>query len=337
MTRSITTSLALLGLLACTPPVFAQPQPADAADAPPPPPAPAPAPAPVAVVEGAEQAPAAQSVPYVGLVLVPTTPEARAQLKLADGVGLTVMDVAPESPAEEAGLQRHDVVHKLDDQIIVNPQQMGTLIRMHGTGAKVTLSVYRAGQTVKVPIEIGSTQRRDAAQAVRHQIRFAPGGVQVVPLDEQGGMMVADEEIEARARQIEAQLERIREEMQRHQGLGNDARQRIEQLLEQAQEARQGQGNVPRAGVTRAMRIADGEHVIEIRQTNDDKTLKVSDPDGNVIFDGPINTDEQRAAVPADVLEKVEKLEKRANVRIQINRQAAPAPAEQEPDEHQLN
>jgi len=304
-----------------------------------------PADVPADAPQPAEQAPAVKRVPYLGLVLVPTTPEARAQLKLADGVGLTVADVAPNSPAEEAGLQRHDVVHKLDDQIVVNQQQMGTLVRMHGVGADVTLTVYRAGDSVAVPLKIGSTQRRDLVRPVQHQIRFAPGGVQVVPLDPAGGgLPITDEDIEERARQIEAQMERIREEMRRHQGLNDDARQRIEELLEQVQPeapaAQQGQVRLDGPGVARAMRIADGEHVIQIREANGDKTLKVADTEGNIIFDGPINTEEQRAAVPADVLEKVEKLEKRANVRIQINRQAVPAPEPAQPDpdaDHQLN
>ncbi len=70
----------------------------------------------------------------------------RQQLQLDHGVGLVIEHVTPESSADDAGLQRHDVLHKFDEQILVNPEQLHTLIQLHQPGDRVRLLVIRSGQ-----------------------------------------------------------------------------------------------------------------------------------------------------------------------------------------------
>jgi len=67
----------------------------------------------------------------------------------------------------------------------------------------------------------------------------------------------------------------------------------------------------------RVMRFADEEHQLEIKPLASGKReLIVTDKAGKEIFHGPIDTDEQRKAVPEAVRPKLEKLEKSATVRI---------------------
>lgn len=287
------------------------------------------APAPdVPAVEPAPAAPAVQDMPYLGLVVVPTTPEARAQLKLPQGIGLTIAEVVEGSPAEEAGLQQHDILHKLGDQILVNPQQLGTLVQMHGSGAAVSVTLYRAGESMQLPVTVGKTQRRDIDRAVRQQIRFGPAGLEVLPVDPDARVMVGDgDPLEAQLPLIEAQLERLREELKHARLNAPDAFQRMEQLRQD--------GNAQH--MTRTTRMADAQHVIELRTANNSQTLKVTDAQGEVLFEGPYNTKEERAAVPAELLEKVQRMEQRVNVRVQLNprgqlRLQQPAPQNAQPE-----
>jgi hypothetical protein len=285
--------------------------------------------------------------PYVGLSVTPTNPETRAQLKLGDGVGLTVMDVAAQSPAADAGLQRLDVIHRLNDQLLVNQQQLSTLIRLHGSGQEVTLHLFRAGEARDVKVTIGKTQRLVRPHGWRQQIRFAPGGVEVVPLEPRRGdrprWAANDPDADARRQHIERQMDRLRRELKENEALQDAQRQEIERkLLLMHRQMNAVRGDAPAGGnVTHAMRINDGEHDIEIRTTDDDKHLKVTDAAGEIVFEGPINTDEQRAKVPAEVMEKIEKFEKRARIEIRINRldMADPArpPEPAEPEPHTLN
>jgi hypothetical protein len=52
----------------------------------------------------------------------------------------------------------------------------------------------------------------------------------------------------------------------------------------------------------------DDQHDISIRTEDGVKKLLVKDKDGNVLFDGPYNTQQEREAVPADVKMKVEQV-----------------------------
>ncbi len=71
----------------------------------------------------------------------------RHHLGLSDGVGLVVEHVTPESAAAESGIKVHDVLHKLDDQILINNGQLVTLIRMHRPGDEVQLTIVRSGKS----------------------------------------------------------------------------------------------------------------------------------------------------------------------------------------------
>jgi len=331
-------------------------------------PAEAPADAPVQAEARAPQAPSDPAeapveaedarrveAPYLGLAAMPTNPEARAQLKLGEGVGLTVVDVAEDSPAAEAGIQRLDVLHRLDDQILVNQQQLGTLIRLRGTGQEVTLHLFRAGEAKDLTVTIGKTQRLVRRGAWRRQIRFAPDGVEVVPMDPRRGgrdrWVQHDPDADAAWEQMEQQIIRLRRELGENEALGDAQRRQFERALEAMRQrlAAGRAGAVAGGNLTHAMRINDGEHDIEIRTTDGDKHLKVTDAAGNLVFEGPINTEAQRAQVPAEVMEKIEKFENRARVEIRIHRLdpapgivpgIAPGNDSEEPDEpgpHTLN
>ena len=62
------------------------------------------------------------------------------QLNLPKGLHLQVESVATGSPAENAGLKLHDILLKFDDQLLVNPEQLKTLVRLRNPGERVTLS-----------------------------------------------------------------------------------------------------------------------------------------------------------------------------------------------------
>jgi len=91
---------------------------------------------------------------WMGVSVVPAPASLRHQLKTADGIGLVIAFVQPKSPADEAGLKPYDLVLKLDDQWLVNPEQFAVLVRMHHAGDDVKLSFIREGaeQTASVKL-----------------------------------------------------------------------------------------------------------------------------------------------------------------------------------------
>ena len=76
------------------------------------------------------------------------------QLGLPGGVHLQVEQVAPGSPAEDAGLKLYDVLLKFDDQLLINPEQLKTLVRMRNPGERVSLSILRQSKPVTLSVEL---------------------------------------------------------------------------------------------------------------------------------------------------------------------------------------
>jgi hypothetical protein len=76
---------------------------------------------------------------------------------LADGAGLVVNYVDDKGPSNQA-VQKHDVLEKLDDQILVNAEQLMTLVRMHKPDESVSLTLIREAKPLTVQVKLGAKQ-----------------------------------------------------------------------------------------------------------------------------------------------------------------------------------
>ncbi len=83
---------------------------------------------------------------YIGLATSIAPRTLRDQSKLPRGVGVVVDFVDPNSPADRAGIKIGDVIHKLDDQYLVNAHQFTVLVRMRQPGDMIKLAVVRGGE-----------------------------------------------------------------------------------------------------------------------------------------------------------------------------------------------
>jgi hypothetical protein len=105
-----------------------------------------------------DAAPKTETVTYLGVTAKPVDDTLRAQLDLPDGVGLIVMTIDRKGPAA-ADLKTHDVLEKLDDQVLTDAHQLVTLIRLHQPGDSVTFTVIRAAKSKQVQITLGKKER----------------------------------------------------------------------------------------------------------------------------------------------------------------------------------
>jgi serine protease Do len=94
----------------------------------------------------------------LGLTLAPLTPDARAQLNLPDGAtGAVIVDVTPNSPADQAGLQPGDLLVGVGTKDVTSMSQAVAAIndaKNAGTPA-VLLRIVRQGQALFVGIGLG--------------------------------------------------------------------------------------------------------------------------------------------------------------------------------------
>lgn len=86
------------------------------------------------------------------------------------GRGVVVTNVEPKSPAEKGGMMVSDVIVKLDDQPITGVPVLRSAIANNAPGDKVSVEVWRAGETKKLVVELGrivtDEEKRDALIAL---------------------------------------------------------------------------------------------------------------------------------------------------------------------------
>jgi len=113
--------------------------------------------------ENAPQAPAAKVKPtaapaYAGISPAVVTELARRGVTSKDvppGVGVMVAFVDPKGPSMGV-LAEDDILVRLDDQVLVNPEQFRALIGMHKPGDVVKIVAVREDEVVNVDLKLGS-------------------------------------------------------------------------------------------------------------------------------------------------------------------------------------
>ncbi len=90
--------------------------------------------------------------PYIGVMVSDVSDEA---INYGTPAGAAVASVTEGGPAEKAGLQANDIITAVDGEAISGKSDLSSIISEHEAGDKLTLTVYRQGQTLTVTVEIG--------------------------------------------------------------------------------------------------------------------------------------------------------------------------------------
>lgn len=111
--------------------------------------------------------------PYIGVSVTNTSAEAQ---RYGIPLGAAVMEVSPESPAEKAGLQKNDIITKVNDTTISESRDLVNIIGKSAIGEELKLSVYRQGESMEVTIKVGEQKKaalanEAAEQNIRQQSR----------------------------------------------------------------------------------------------------------------------------------------------------------------------
>ncbi len=89
---------------------------------------------------------AAQTSAYwLGIECLPVMPALRAQLNLPERQGLLIGSIMPSSPADAAGIVRHDILLRIGDRIITNPHDLMQAVDA-AKGGKIEIELLRGGK-----------------------------------------------------------------------------------------------------------------------------------------------------------------------------------------------
>jgi S1-C subfamily serine protease len=100
-------------------------------------------------------APAVASQSYLGVHLMDVGEERAAELGMKEAYGCEIMSVASDSPAEQAGIRKGDVIVRYAGQRVEGQEQLVRLVRETPIGRKVEMAVFRGGSEVSLAVEIG--------------------------------------------------------------------------------------------------------------------------------------------------------------------------------------
>jgi serine protease Do len=103
---------------------------------------------------------------WLGVSIQPLDPELAKALGVKDRNGALVGGVVPGSPAGKAGLQRGDVITRVDGKIIKDPNDLLNHIALQSPDAWVEVRVNRDGQELPFKVKIA---RRDEKRMASFQ------------------------------------------------------------------------------------------------------------------------------------------------------------------------
>src|SRR5947209_10633439 len=301
-TKSITTIAAIILPIVG----FAQTPPA-----PPPPPPPGPH-GPPGVPGHHEKAPKVPTT-FLGVETAQVPDVVSEQLGLVKGLGLVVEYVVPDSPAASAGIQQNDILKMLNDQILIEPSQLRKLLQTFSDGTDVTLTILRKGQEQKITVKLARKE------VPRHHVMMPgmPGGDHDWDFDETGDL---NEQMKEMKQQLKEQL---REQLGAQRDIVRGA---VMQAHEAAKRAREDARRAAREirilsndnGTLKATKIdigqaqivfSDDKGEMKLENVNGKKVLTAKDPQGKLLFSGPVETKQDLDKVPANVRERYEKLQ----------------------------
>jgi hypothetical protein len=239
---------------------------------------------------------AGEKIPYFGIGSVPVSEVLAGHLDLDHGV--VVQRVHKGSGADEAGLQKDDILVNFAGRKIAGPLDLRDAVQACEIGDTVAVTLVRKGET----------EEREVILSARPEglPRFAPGN--------QRGM---------------GQLQQVwpRNGGNGNGGMPDDALERLEQLRgiidEQFNDVGLGlkmndilDGKIPENGEPMNVELgaqssvtwADAEGDITMKMSNGDTKVTVRDRKGNVIYQGPWNDEEDKASVEPAVRERIENM-----------------------------
>ncbi len=266
-------------------------------------------------------APMIRPAAFLGLATSPVPPVLAAQLGLPEGFGLVVEEVMPDSPAGQAGVLRFDVLRLFNDQQLVDPGQLATLVRAQGRDADVTLTLLRKGQEQKLSMKIVERPMAGRIPAP------GPTGEMREQLERlRDGVGDKARRLQEQARDFEKRLREYQERLRNWQdkpGAEMPKPPEFQPPVEQGdirREVRPGGAAPGRRLESRSttanakVLMKDDSGEIEVTSTDGRRHLLAKNAKGETVFDGPIDTPEQIKALPEDLRKKVEAIKVRTKV-----------------------
>ncbi len=242
-------------------------------------------------------------VTYLGVHATKLSPEMSHQLDFPPGLYLNVVRVGENSPAQKAGLMVYDVLLAFDDQILINQEQLKQLVRTKRPGEVIDLKLVRKGSEKKIEVILEETDRRAEREFGN---RMDPFGDDFFSGNDFFG--------NDRLRKFfgrEFGFDSLRKQMFPNEpsfpgGFDSIDSSNPDDPVHQPGADIQ---SFSYSSSQNQVVVTDEEGTLEWTEKDGSQYLRVTTLDGQIIFEGPINSEEERKLLPAGVNDRLEKIE----------------------------
>ena len=99
--------------------------------------------------------------PYIGILGSSLDDNTATRYNLP--VGIYVEDIEKNSPAEKAGLQKSDIITKIEGTNVKSVNELNKIKYTYNIGDTITLSVYRNNENIEIKVILEETPEKEAA------------------------------------------------------------------------------------------------------------------------------------------------------------------------------
>lgn len=209
-------------------------------------------------------------------------PEMLAEhLNLKPDEGVLVNSLPPDSPAAKAGIAINDIITRIAGQRVGSTLDVGEKVRSHKPGETIRLDVIHKGKATGLDVALGS----------RPQVIDEPDmqALDAMPFE------AVPKDMQNRIRELKNRVGAMELKIG---GLRNGERLRGMQKFEI-------QGGIHNGA---SFRMMDPNGSIEMKSNEDGKEVTIRDNNDKITWSGPWDTDQDKAAAPDDVRQRIERL-----------------------------
>ena len=239
-----------------------------------------------------------EPVTFLGVETMPASPTLVAQLGLADGTGLVVTNVVPDSPATSV-LKEHDILVKLDDQLLIEMRQLAVLVRNHKEGDEITLTYIRGGKQQTATVKLVKREMP--------KLSFQFPGASAHVGSVVGNISTGGEFQQRAGESTRIQTESLADQTRMMSMLQSTPPQSSVRVIESEGSPAARRVTMLHPSTSRIV-SSDEAGTLELKIDDGQKELTAKDAKGAVIFSGPVNTSKEREALPESVRPRLEKL-----------------------------
>ena len=236
------------------------------------------------------------------------------QLGLPTGVHLQIEKVALGSPAEGAGVKLYDVLLKLDDQLLINPEQLKTLVRLRNPGERISLSILRQAKPLSLSVELLEVPENHRGFYGRESMNNPD------PFDT-NSLFGSGDHMRDFFRRHSFDFPDISNFQEQH--LFSDPRQQESSVPPSTSPKTQddplhGNGSNTQSysysSSTQQITRSDEEGSLQWTEKDGLRFLRATDLEGQVLFEGSISSDEDRQMLPPRVRDRLQAMQKSGQI-----------------------